>query len=286
MTPPTVPQPELKGVFDDRGRVRWVPVEQASASDQAPDVEGGAADDGVVDDVHSGENATVPPPADLPVPPPTAQTFDALQKQIQDLTQTVSLLAQTQLKGIQPQPQQPQAPQPPDPTQFDFYEPSQVAEFHRLNNDFIRATVQQSVQSALAPHQDAMQSAEYSRQYNSVLAEHGASPNFKPLMDKALQVVAQSNGRFSIPEAYNFVASSQISSSPHQPAAASQPVKQAQRPITREEAERKAQQAASLPQRNGVSGTGEPALPSTLNNVGALGRIMLHNQQTGRARPV
>src|SRR5262245_34523057 len=144
--------------------------------------------------------------------------------------------------------------------------------------------VQQSIQTALAPHQGAMQTAEYTRQYNSVLADYGNDPNFKPLMDKALQMVAKSNGQFSIPEAYDFVAASQITSP--LAAAPSPSAKPAQRTLTAQEAATKGAQAHSLPQRNGVSGAAEPALPSSLMNIGALGRIMLHNQQTGRARPI
>src|SRR4030095_7307709 len=104
--------------------------------------------------------------------------------------------------------------------EFDFYDPAQVKEFHKQNNAYIQATVQQSVQSALAPHEGAMQAAEYTRQYNSVLADHVNDPNFKPFMDKALQLVAKSGGQFSIPAAYDLVASTQITS-PHQTAASS-----------------------------------------------------------------
>src|SRR4030095_12283391 len=168
--------------------------------------------------------------------------------------------------------------------EFDFYDPAQVKEFHKQNNAYIQATVQQSVQSALAPHEGAMQAAEYTRQYNSVLADHVNDPNFKPFMDKALQLVAKSGGQFSIPAAYKLVAESQITSP--QTAASSPGVKPGQRTLTAQEAAQKAAQAHSLPPRNGVSGAGEPALPASLMNVGALGRIMLHNQQTGRARPI
>jgi len=118
-----------------------------------------------------------------------------------------------------------------------------------------------------------------------VLADYGNDPNFKPFMDKALQMVAKSNGRFSIPDAYDFVAASQITSPP-QVAPPSPSGKPAQRTLTAQEAAQKAAQANSLPPRNGVSGAAEPALPTSLMNIGALGRIMLHNQQTGRARPI
>ena len=184
----------------------------------------------------------------------------------------------------QAQAQQPQGPTPPDPGEFDFYDPHQVKEFHRLNNEYVQATVQQTVQAALDPHRDAMVAAEYTRQYNGVLADYGHDPNFKPFMDKALQQVARSNGKLTIPEAYEMVASMQISSP--QTAPPSQSGRTAQRTLTAQEAAQKAAQAQSLPPRNGVSGAGEQSLPAALMNVGALGRIMLHNQQTGRARPL
>jgi len=258
-----VAQPEYKPEWKENGQLRWVPQEPAAEE---------PAEEQVIE-------STVPRGSDNGVQ--EAQPYDALHREISELKQTMQMMAQGQLAG---QPQQPQGPQPPNPEDFDFYEPRQVAEFHRLNNAYIQATVQQSVQAALDPHRDAMQSAEYTRQYNSVLADYGNDPNFKPFMDKALQMVAKSNGRFTIPDAYEWVASSQITS-PHQ-AAPSPSAKPAQRTMTAQEAAQKAAQAHSLPPRNGVSGAAEPALPASLMNVGALGRIMLHNQQTGRARPI
>ena len=264
-----VAQPDYKPEWKENGQLKWVPSEPtaeepAAAAEQvveSPVPRGnGFADNG-------GQQG---------------QPYDALRQEMAELKQTMQLMAQSQLNGGQPQ--QPQGPQPPDPADFDFYEPSQLKEFHQKNNEYMQWQIQQSVQAALAPHQDAMQSAEYTRQYNSVLADYGADPNFKPFMDKALQMVAKSNGRFSIPDAYEWVAASQISS----PQAA-QPqgyAKPAQRTMTAQEAAQKGAQAQSLPQRNGVSGAGEPVLPASLMNVGALGRIMLHNQQTGRARPI
>jgi|SRR5262245_59151000 len=252
-------QADYEPKWDDKGNVKWVPVPQAEEPQEQ----------------HTEES--------IPQETHTAQPYDVLTKQIADLTQTVQFMAQNQFRG---QPQEPQGPQPPDPTEYDFYDPRQVKEFQQQNNSYIQQMVNQSVQAAMAPHQDTMRSAEYSRQYNNVLAEHGDNPNFKPIMDTALQLVAKHPQKFSIPEAYEFVASSQITS----PQSTAQPfqtaAKPAQRTITAQEAAQKAQQAQSLPGRNGVSGAGEPALPAALQNVGALGRIMLHNQQTGRARPI
>ena len=260
-----VAQPEYKPEWKENGQLRWVPQEAAA--------EEPAAEEQVVESTVPRGNGAASQDAGA------GQPYDALHREISELKQTMQMMAQGQL-----QPQQPQGPQPPDPTQFDFYEARDVAEYQRQNNAYMQAMVQQSVQAALAPHQDAMQSAEYTRQYNSVLADYGNDPNFKPFMDKALQMVAKSNGRFTIPDAYEWVASSQITS-PHQ-AAPSPSAKPAQRTMTAQEAAQKAAQAHSLPPRNGVSGAAEPALPASLMNVGALGRIMLHNQQTGRARPI
>src|SRR5262245_14733319 len=254
-------QADYEPKWDDKGNVKWVPVPQ---EEPAADAQGS-------DETAQQTETQI------------AQPYDVLTKQIADLTQTVQFMAQNQFRG---QPQEPQGPQPPDPTEYDFYDPRQVKEFQQQNNSYIQQMVNQSVQAAMAPHQDTMRSAEYSRQYNNVLAEHGDNPNFKPIMDTALQLVAKHPQKFSIPEAYEFVASSQITS----PQSTAQPfqtaAKPAQRTITAQEAAQKAQQAQSLPGRNGVSGAGEPALPAALQNVGALGRIMLHNQQTGRARPI
>ena len=257
--------PEYKPEWKENGQLKWVPQEQPEepAVDEQP------------------VESTVPRgPGAVSQDAGTGQPYEALHREIAELKQTMQLMAQGQL-----QPQQPQGPQPPDPTEFDFYEPAQVKEFHRLNNEYIQAAIQQSVQAALDPHRETMQSAEYTRQYNSVLADYGADPNFKPFMNTALQLVAKSNGKYSIPEAYDLVASVQITS-PHQTAAPSQSAKPAQRTLTAQEAAQKAAQAQSLPPRNGVSGAGEPALPASLMNIGALGRIMFHNQQTGRARPI
>jgi len=261
----TVAQPDYKPEWKENGQLRWVPQEAAA--------EEPVAEEQVVE-------STVPRGNGLP--DTAAQPYDALHREIAELKQTMQLMAQGQMGQ---QPQQPVGPQPPNPEDFDFYEPRQVAEFHRLNNAYIQATVQQSVQAALAPHEGAMESAEYSRQYNSVLADHKDDPNFKPLMEAALNLVVQSNKRFTIPEAYGFVVSSQITS-PHQIATPSQSVKPGQRPLTTQEAAQKAAQARSLPARNGVGGAAESGLPTALMNVNSLGRIMLHNQQTGRARPI
>jgi hypothetical protein len=257
--------PEYRPEWKENGQLKWVP--------QEPAAEEPAAEEQVVESTVPRGNGLSDNGAQQ------TQPYDALHREIAELKQAMQMMAQ----GMGGAPQQPQGPQPPDPAEFDLYEPTQMKEFQRRNNEYIQWTVQQSVQSALAPHEGAMQAAEYTRQYNSVLGDYGHDPNFKPIMDKALQLVAKSGGQFSIPAAYELVADSQITS---QPAAPSQSVKPGQRPLTAQEAAQKAAQARSLPPRNGVSGAAEAGLPAALMNVNALGRIMLHNQQTGRARPI
>src|SRR5499426_4700827 len=216
-------QPDYKPEWKENGQLRWVPAEQPQEAAAEPEQV-------VESPVPRGNDGAQ-----------QAQPYESLTREIAELKQTMQLMAQ----GLGGQPQQPQGPTPPDPTEFDFYEPSQVKEFHRLNNEYMQAMVQQSVQTALAPHQGAMQSAEYTRQYNSVLADYGNDPNFKPLMDKALQMVAETNGRFSIPDAYNFIAKAQI-------AALSPSANPGQRTLNAQEAAQKAAQAKTLPSRNGV----------------------------------
>lgn len=276
------PQVEVRGEFDDKGRVKWVPVEQAQEQGQPDDAAG--VEDSIVDargDVQQGV-PDVPPLTGSESQP--SNDIGGLQRQIQDLTQTVGLLAQMQMRGAQPEPAKPQAPTPPDPAQFDFYDAQSVAEYNRLNQAYMDAAIQYRVNAALEPHGSALQDAQLNAQYNGVYAQFGQDPNFKATMQSALQLVARFPS-ISIPEAYKHMASTQLPS-PHQSAAPSQSAKPASRTITAQEAAQKAEQARKLPASNGVSGTAEPALPANLRNVGALGRIMLHNQQSGRARPI
>jgi len=250
--------PEYEPQWQANGQLKWVP--QAPA--QEPE-----AEQVVESPVPRGNDGA-------------AQPYEALQREMAELKQAMQSMAQGQ------QPQKPQAPQPPDPSQVDWYDAAQVAEYHRQHDAYVDAKVDYKVNAALAPHQGAMQSAEYTRQYNSVYSDYGNDPNFKPIMDKALQMVLDSGGNFSIPDAYDWVAKAQITS-PQTAAATSQPAaRPGQRTLTAQKTAQKAAQAQSLPARNGVSGAGEPGLPAALQNVASLGRIMLHNQQTGRARPI
>lgn len=274
------PEQQYKIEFNEKtGKAKYVtftpepaqPDIVADVDDSTVDAGGGALD-GVAD----------VPPQDTQVTPPTAQTFDgnALAQQVNRLTEFVTLLAGDKLRGLQPEPAKPTAPQPPDPTQFDFYEPAQVAEFHRLNNAYIQATVRHEVNSALEPHGEALQGAQWNRDVNALIGTRGSEPNFQANMDAAIRLVAKQPNRFSIPEAYD-IAASLLPTSPQKAAAPAQPTaKPAQRTMTVEEAAQKAAQAKRLPASQGVSGTGQPRLPSHIKTLGA---IMAWNRQNGRA---
>lgn len=276
--PAETAQPEnTELIWDQFGRPKLVAKTEGEATPQEADGEAGTEADAGND----GAASDVPP---LPGAHNTGQpNVSALEQQIATLTQTVELLTRAQLQGMQPPPPpKPQAPTPPDPTQFDMYDPASLAEYQRLNNAYIQATVRHEVNAALEPHGAALQDAQLNAQYNAVVGAFGNDPNFKPTMEAALKLVA-SFPHISIPEAYKHVAST---SSPHQTAAPNAGAKPAQRTMTAQEAAQKAEQAKRLPASQGVSGAAEPGLPSVLRNVGALGRIMLHNRQSGRARPI
>ena len=291
---PQQEQIEVRGEFDSFGRVKWIPVEKAQEqAAQAEEVVEQAeevvdADDSTVDAGGGALDGVVSvPPLNTQQHATAGQSVQVneLQRQIVDLTQTVQLLTRAQLQGMQPPPQKPTAPQPPDPTQFDFYEPAQLAEFHKLNNAYIQATVRHEVDAAFAPHGATLQDARLNAEYNSVVYQHGADTNFQPTMQAALKLAAQFPS-ISIPDAYKHMASNQDSSSSQKAAPATPTAKPAQRTMTAQEAAQKAEQAKRLPASQGVSGTPGPTLPVSLRNVGALGRIMYHNQQSGRARPI
>jgi len=249
--------PEYEPQWQENGQLKWVPQAPAAEPEAEQVVESTVPRGNQYQD-SGGQQG---------------QSYEALHREIAEMKQAMQFMAQGQ------QQQQPQAPQPPDPSQVDWYDAAQVAEYHRQHDAYVDAKVDYKVNAALDPHRETMQSAEYTRQYNSVLADYGNDPNFKPLMDKALQMVAETNGRFSIPDAYNFIAKAQI-------AALSPSANSGQRTLNAQEAAQKAAQAKTLPSRNGVSGAAEPGLPTSLRRIDALGRIMFHNQQAGRARPL
>src|SRR5262245_2638496 len=143
--------PEYEPQWQENGQLKWVPQAPAAEEPAEQVVEStvprgnGFADNG------------------------QAQPYEALQREMAELKQTM----QTWAQGMAGQPQQPQVPQPPDPSQVDWYDAAQVAEYHRQHDAYVDAKVDYKVNAALDPHRETMQSAEYTRQYNSVLADYG-----------------------------------------------------------------------------------------------------------------
>lgn len=127
---------------------------------------------------------------EAPAPPSQPAIPDATQRQLDILTAAVA-----QQYGIQPQES---GPRFPDPEQFDFYDPAQVAEFHKLNLEAVEAVAKQREEAVLTKHQDAIVRAEYQRQFDAAAAEHKAGPN---LQRAALELLAD-NPKLSFAEAF------------------------------------------------------------------------------------
>lgn len=292
-TPQSAPAPTSNGipagmgfVFDKFGRAKLVSKEQAQA--QAQEF-GQRADEGADEGIDEGadfvddaSDSTGPPAGAGSRTAQGAATVDlpAIQSQISELSQAVSLLMQSQIAGkplaeMMGRPAKPAAPTPPDPAQFDFVDPQSAAEYHRLNNAYMQAMIQQSVSEAFAPHREAMEGAKWQTQYNKLLADRGREPNFTAKAEAALKLVQKHPSKFSIPEAYDLV-SDLVQQSP--------PQKQqgAQRKITPEQAQAKREASKKLPAGNGgVSGGGRAQLPSHITKLGA---IMAFNRQFGRSQ--
>lgn len=149
--------------------------------------------------------------------------------------------------------QQAQAAQPPNPTDYDFYDSNDAARFHQDNAAYYQQIVDARVQSVLSPHIGALNEAALQRDYNAAVARYGEDANFREVMDVALnncKELGASGKPFNIVEEYQ-----------------------------------KANDASAA--RPGQRGNAH--LPESLRTgkkaIGSLGRIMAHNQQTGRARP-
>ena len=120
----TVAQPDYRPEWKENGQLKWVPQEAAA--------EEPVAEEQVVESTVPRGNAVSDNGAQQ------AQPYDALHREIAELKQTMQLV--TQGMGGLPQPA---VPMPPDVTQFDFFEPRDVAEYHRQNNAYTQAMVQQ-----------------------------------------------------------------------------------------------------------------------------------------------
>lgn len=160
---------------------------------------------------------------------------------------------QDQFSGQQPQQpaQQPQGPQLPNPEEYDLYEPMEVVRFQHDNAMAMQAQIDAKLQAALAPHQQELYKAKVREEYNDCQARYGEDENFQEVMDVALANCAEADKagkRFSIIEEY----------------------------------QRANDKTAARPGRKGNA-----HLPQEFQDkrrgVGMLGRIMHHNQQTGRA---
>jgi hypothetical protein len=162
---------------------------------------------------------------------------------------------ENQYDGQQPQQQQQSqqatAAQPPDPMSYDFYDSNDVARFHQDNGAYYQQLVDARVQAHLAPHASALQEAQLRQDYNAAVERYGNDGNFQEVMDVALKNCAEAQARgkqFSIVAEYQ-----------------------------------KANDAsAARPGQRGNAHLPE-AFRDKRRGIGMLGRIMHHNQQTGRS---
>lgn len=186
-----------------------------------------------------------PPQATAP-PPQSAPANDAVSRQISQLTDVVALMAQKQ--GLIPEDT---GPRMPDPARFDFYDPQDEAEYHRMHKEYVDAVVQQRMQAEIDPYRpmlaDAQKAHDMQSQFNECVAEHGKDPNFNRVMSAALELVADSNNKLSITEAYA----------------------QADNPDNA---------------RPGVRGNSHLPKHLTQGKFPRFGEILLHNQMSGRSR--
>lgn len=178
--------------------------------------------------------------------------------QLSELENTVGMLMQNQFGGAVAQGDQ-GAVGAPDVTQYDMWDEESVAEYNRANNAYIAQESARRVNEALAPHRAAMRMAQHEQDFNALAAEHGDDPNFRNVMLAALELMKDDEG-LSMPEAY----------------------KQANNPKNAKLGRRG---NAHLPEdlrafRTDANGKRQRNLQT------GLGRIMAHNQMSGRAAPI
>jgi hypothetical protein len=191
--------------------------------------------------------------APTPAPSPQPSQAEALQAQLNNLTQQVLGIAQnmaSQQRGNQgnqwyggDSQQQGDGNQygGPDPTRFDFFDEQDTADFHRLNSDHIEQTVQERVQAELAAREKAAEIDNWRKQVDDTQAKYGRDANFAEVMQATIDIVAKSGGKTTVQEAY-------------------------------------LQASNAIEARSGRRGTSY--MPKELKGLGA---IMKYNQQTGRA---
>ena len=140
--------------------------------------------------------------------------------------------------------QQSDAPQPPSVWDYDMYDDVSRSEYQRANDRYIQHTVQRQVQAAMQPHATQLRDAELVKDYNGLVADFGSDEDFKTIMETAIRNMVDAPSGGTLREAY----------------------------------EKAADQQGARPGRRGYG-----RLPTDLRKVNSLGKIMFHNQQTGRA---
>jgi hypothetical protein len=131
-------------------------------------------------------------PVAAPEPPPQpVPANDAMQAQINTLTQAVQHLA-----GIQPPNSGPLMPNPAD---YDFYDPQQEGEYHQALQEYVNAVSEQKVAAAMEPHREAIAQTELQNLIIGCMEEFGSDQN---LLTQALQLCAESGGKLSLRDAY------------------------------------------------------------------------------------
>lgn len=206
--------------------------------------------------------------------PTAASEVQGLRDQLAQMSQLVTAMAQAQLAGkplgeILGVPQSAAQPVEPDYSEVDFYDPAQLA-------SFIKQTVNGAIQGAMAPHQQTIENSRRRQEYDRVASVYGSEPNFNNKVVAAIQLVSE-NQSLTIEQAYGMVsrvqntlsAQSNVVEQPKQ-TTTSVVVQPAQRTISPEQAQAKAEQAKRLPATSGVVGASAPVPPAHIKGLGQL----------------
>src|SRR5262245_4270992 len=122
---------------------------------------------------------------------------DAVQHQLNQLTQAVMLLA-----GVEPD----RGPKMPNAAAYDFFDPQSEGEFYQAMNEYVEAVTQQRLQKEFEPYRPALtgiqKQQEMESHFNELRDAHGQEPHFRTTMKVALQMVADSGNTLTIKDAY------------------------------------------------------------------------------------
>ncbi len=288
---PSLDPTKVEIAWDEKtGKMKVIPREAA--------VETPAGDEGQVDD-QVDEGNEVP---DLGTPGQQTAAAQAGQpsSEIAELRTQLASMAQiltavvtgqangksiAEVLGVQ---SQPAGPTPPDPTQFDLYDPQQLAEYHKQNALYNQAMIRQGVSEALQPHLPAIQGARQSQELTALQAKYGTDPNYQNNVAAAMDLM-EANPGMQAERAYGIVShivnkarpqtqsSKSQSNVPSNGNTANGANKARQTTLTPEQAAAKAAQAAKLPQSSGVRGAGPAAPPDNIEGLGDL--ILWETQQ-------